>query len=320
MMAGPVGLAIGYYVLLWLGADFLNVAPYLPNAVLPPAYRVAAPEMAAQNPPTRNAPESLDAHERASEVENAAEIHATYTTPAVPAESTDSTQDQSDAPNRATQAEGSRVTEPQEFNQPKAAPLSNAAAALAELANRPSFTADQLAIALRDAQVALPGLMAGDLKDGREVRHAKGFSYSLLCDLAQKVAFVDASQEEYATALSTEADALFHKTLADPHTREEVARILPQWISSKRRLHGGVFFAGALASKVEKGGVAECQFDLGDQAMLTVIVPAAKAGTLVELERPLGVVGWIVDKPADQSGFTGEAPQAIWAARLIPLD
>jgi hypothetical protein len=34
----------------------------------------------------------------------------------------------------------------------------------------------------------------------------------------------------------------------------------------------------------------------------------------------VGVVGWIVDNPAEKvSGYTGEAQQAIWAGQLIPL-
>jgi hypothetical protein len=181
---------------------------------------------------------------------------------------------------------------------------------------------DELAVALRVAEDAHAGLVNGDLKDGQQVQRAKGLGYSLLCDLARKQVFVDTdSRAEYANTLSTKADDLFRRTLADPHTRGEVAVIVRKWIDSPHRKHGGVFFGGTLARDTEKGSVTECQFDPGDGQTLTVLVPPAAAKELSGSARPLAVIGWIVDNPSEQvSGYTGDAPQAIWAGQLIPLD
>jgi hypothetical protein len=187
--------------------------------------------------------------------------------------------------------------------------------------NSPTFTPDELAVALRTAEESQPNLIAGDLSDGREVQRAKGLSYSLLCDLAQKVAFVDAeSRADYANSLTTKAEELFRQTLTDSHTRAEVAVIVQKWIESPHRKHGGVFFGGTVTRDVDKGSLLECQFDIGDGQALTVLVPPTAGNQLSESPQPLGVVGWIVDDATTQvGGYTGEARRAIWAAQIIPL-
>jgi hypothetical protein len=191
------------------------------------------------------------------------------------------------------------------------------------VANAPTFTVDELAVALRDARQAQPQLVAGDLNDGREVQRAKGYGYSLLCDLAQKVTFVDqASRADYSSPLEQDAEALFRQTLADRHTRDEVAVIVSKWITSPNRKHGGVFFAGTVSSGVKKGSVVECGVQLRTGSSLRVLVPQQHADALAEATAsPFGVVGWIVDRPAAQvRGYTGDAPQAVWVSRLIALE
>ena len=114
---------------------------------------------------------------------------------------------------------------------------------------------------------------------------------------------------------------MFRETLSDAHTRGEVARIVPKWIGSKYRKHGGVFFAGTVIGESSKGQVVECRVDLGAGDPLTILVPDTLAKGLDNSGRPLGIVGSIVDSPAQHvSGYDGDAPQAVWVGRLIPLD
>ena len=124
-----------------------------------------------------------------------------------------------------------------------------------------------------------------------------------------------------AAKLQQEADGLFRAILATPHTREEVGQIVPKWIASPNRRHGGVFFAGSVASHEAKGSVSECSIDLGGGQSLPVLLPAALGEQLKGSSTPVAVVGWIVDKPAENvPGYTGTAPQAVFASKLIPLE
>jgi hypothetical protein len=318
-VAGIIGLALGYYALLWIAGasgDFLKVAHYLPAAILPAELQSARPETVVDAPST--ARDELAARDVGTDVTESAEVQAGYSAPAdtgsatIPADGS--------APG-ASETTPLGASEPSQFDDPGAAPMIEAAGKKgASIAGAPSFNADELAVSLQAAKDAQPGLVTGDLADV-EVQRAKGFSYSLLCDLAQKLAFVDAAvRSDYAKPLADDAEELFRKTLADAHTRGEVARIVPKWIASPHRKHGGVFFAGTLSREVDKGTVVECQFDVGGELQLTVLVPPEIAQLLADPAQPMGIVGWIVDKPAGKvAGYTGDAPQAVWASHLIPL-
>ena len=309
--AGMLGVAAGYYVLLWIigpSADFFGIAQHLPAAVLPAEFQLPVSQLAGTNLPA-SVPD-----------DRAEEIQASFNEPLASQNESSSAEDQ-DAP---TTESDDLAAEPSQFDVQEAAPLTAAASGpeVPAVREAPTFTADELAVALAAAPKARSALVEGDLDDSREVQRAKGFGYSLLCDLAQKLAFVDkTSRADYVAPLEKEAEAIFRATLADQHTREEVARIVPKWIASPNRKHGGVFFAGTPLSGVDKGSVVECRVDLGGGAALSVLVPQARADRLTESARPVAVVGWIVDRPAAQvAGYTGAAPQAIWVSRLIPLD
>ncbi len=193
--------------------------------------------------------------------------------------------------------------------------------AAVKIAGAPSFSANDLRTALETAAKAQPQLVAGNFADGKEVQRAKGFGFSMLADLAQKVTFVDEAAKRDATQSEQDAEELFRKTLADAHTRGEVAQILPKWMASPNRKHGGVFFAGSVASHEDAGSVVECKVELDGGQSMTILVPTTFAAQPLESAKPMAIVGWIVDKPAEQvSGYTGSAPQAIWAGRLFPLE
>lgn len=301
--SGVVGLALGYYALLWLKGtegDFLNIAPHLPSAVLPTEAATGA---------TVNADDD----------KQRAEIQASYTAPVAESDSSVPRDDGLAADEARSTADDAGMLRP--FDEPAAQPLADAPRSDGSLLDPPVFTADELAAALQTALQAERNLAAGDLRDSREVQRAKGLSYSLLCDLAQKAAFVEReSSSESLRPLVEDAEQLFRRVLSDSHTRNEVAIIVEKWIVSPHRTHGGVFFAGTISQEVERGSVVECRFDLGSSRSLTVLCPQA-AALSQHSSRPVAVVGWIVDAPAEKiRGYSGSAPQAVWASRLISLD
>jgi hypothetical protein len=311
--SGIVGLALGYYALLWMlgpTGDFLHVAHNLPSAVLPAEFQSESALRPVERGPAEptndtfaSASEETDAPDTAEQTSYTAAADDRYGTTIEPS----STGDQPPLP----------------FEAATAAPLSRGdETGVGRIANAPSYSADELAVALQAAQEEQPKLVAGSLDDGPDIRRAKGFGYLKLCDLAQKLAFVDTTtRADYASALVTDAERLLQQTLADEHTRGEVARIVPVWIDSPHRKHGGVFFAGSPRQSAEKGTVVEYQFDLDANASVIVLLPPAGAEQLADSSKPIGIVGWIVDSPAKLvNGYTGDAPQAIWASRVLPLE
>ncbi|MEX0611914.1 MAG: hypothetical protein WD229_07320, partial [Pirellulales bacterium] len=327
-IAGVVGLALGYYALLWLRGptgDFLNLARYLPQVILPAELQAHPGQLEAVAPATADvaAEPPMSARESPAETTvSPAEVQAAHTTTDEPPAKSQPVDDRYGS---ETATAESPAEEPATLDVPAAAPLADdsATADSAGVTNAPSFTADELAAALQAAKEAQPSLVAGKLDDGREVQRAKGYSYSLMADLAQKATFVDPSSASESVATSQQAaDELFRQTLSNAHTRSEVALILPKWIGSPHRKHGGVFFAASLTNPQNAGSVIECNASLETgQSSFTILVPATLADRLGDSSRPLGIVGWIVDKPAEHvTGYTGQAPQAVWATTLIPLE
>jgi hypothetical protein len=314
-LSGIVGLALGYFALLWIlgpTGDFMKLAHHLPTAVLPAEFQSELPTRSIEDRPENPTNETFSAamEEEENDAPGTAE-QASYT--AAPDDRYGNVPDSTAAGDQP----------PLPFEGTTAAPLTQASEFdLAKIANAPSFSADELAVALQNAQEAQPKLVEGNLQDSHEVRRAKGLGYLALCDLAQKLAFVDkATRADYADALGTDAERLFRQTLADKHTRGEVGRILHKWIGSPNRKHGGVFFAGSSLRCAEKGTVEECQFDVGSDETVIVLLPPADAEQLANTSKPVGIVGWIVDSPAKiVSGYTGDAPRAIWVSRLLPLE
>jgi hypothetical protein len=319
-------LALGYYALLWLRGptgDFLDLAQYLPDMMLPaelqgqphsmPAARVMADQPIRQG--TIPAPNST------SDATDSAEVQASFTTTEEPTPGKSNVV--GDRYGSETHAE-QPVEEPAALDIQAAAPLAGDAtsAGAQRPAKAPSFTADELADALQAARDAQPSLMAGNLEDGREIQRAKGAAYSALADLAQKATLVDVSTatESLAAALQA-AEELYRLTLSDPHTRREVAVITPKWIASPHRKHGGVFFAASLSNPQQAGDTIECQAALESGQSLTLLVPPGLADRLDDSLRLVGVIGWIVDEPAAQlSGYAGDAKQAVWVGKLIPVE
>jgi hypothetical protein len=190
---------------------------------------------------------------------------------------------------------------------------------LIKIADTPTFTAESFRGALQAATAAQPQLVAGNFTDGKEVQKKKGYAFSMLAELAQQATFVDRSDRSSA-ALEEEADALFRSTLADAHTRGEVAQILPRWIASKNRKHGGVFFAGRVTGQQEAGSVIECNVELDGGQSATVLLPKEAVANLAA-DKSAAIVGWIVDEPRSKvDGYAGAATQAIWTTKLIPLE
>jgi hypothetical protein len=283
---GVFGLALGYYALLWIAGprgDFLNARRHLPSAILPREFRA----------PVVTAPET---DSLASETPQAPDL-------------VDSDQELVEAePITSTPGTGEIET--------------GAAPEAAGIVGAPSFSVDELAVALSKAKEAQHGLVAGNFDDGAEVKRTKGHSYMSFCDLAQTATLVDKkSNVTDAATLEEEVLELVQATFAGDHVLEEVAQMVPAWIKSAKRTHGGIFLAGRATNQADKGSVVECQLDLGSGQSVIVLVPQERIESIESMARPLAVLGWIVDRPSENvRGYTGDAAQAVWAGHIAPLE
>ncbi|HEX5471145.1 MAG TPA: hypothetical protein VFW73_04630 [Lacipirellulaceae bacterium] len=340
VFGGLIGLGLGYYVLLWVGAflhrgpeiDFLDAAKYLPKAVLPASLRAgenataAAPHstnmIADLNASTKGTDSSPIATTMPPEKKASPEKQAAFTVPAeLPKTKANPLSD--DRYGTTTSKTAASPREPAKLDTPPAAPLTEANATKPEpirIADAPSFTSDQLTAALQAAKDALPKLVVGNLTDGRDVAHAKGTSYMTIADLAQKATFVQPAASPEAKRLHLQVDEFFRTALSNVHTREEVAQITPKWLSHSPRPQNGVFFAGMITRHEHKGNVDEYSIDLGGGQSLTVLASSPAGSEITDSSRPVAVAGWIVEKPREQlAGYTGSTAEAVFAQRLIPL-
>jgi hypothetical protein len=324
--AAPFGLAIGYFALLWLkgpSADFLQVAKYVPQKLLPASF-VSAPlreESALAPPPATvadTAPEPT--------MEDSGNVPASFETPAKspvndrPAgnENRDAAPSSTQGATLANSKNGAPSTsEPRRFAAPNAASL---AGEDAQIVGAPLYTVAEFATTLAQAQKAQSGLITGDLSDAA-VRREKGMSYAKLCDLAQVVTFCDdASAGDRLSELRRDADEVFKTVLATPHAQSEVAQIASIWISSPHRQHGGVFLAGTIHGGDAAGDTYEYQLDTEAGGDLKLVLPRP-LDARVAAGHPVGIVGSIVDNPASKvSGYTGNSPRVIWVHDVIPLE
>jgi hypothetical protein len=339
VFGGVVGLALGYYALLWLRGpevDFLEVAKYLPKAALPPSFQTTAnkpavrpapsmiDDLAAAEKKNEPAPETKEqpaATEPPAAKEAPAEKQAAFTTPAEPPKTAAPTDDRYATPPAKAEAPAA-PHEPAPLEAPPAKSLAESGPKSwpIKISGAPSFTTDELAASLQGAKDARPALVTGNFNDGNEVKRAKGASYAAMADLAQKSLFVGSSLAD-ANKLTEQVDNLFRTTLLDAHTRDEVAQIAPMWIASTHRKHGGVFFAGSVTHQEAKGSVVECTVDLGGGKSLVVLTSPAAVQQLAASAKPVGVVGFIVDKPTEKvQGYTGTAAQAVYAPGLLSLE
>jgi hypothetical protein len=326
--AAPVGLALGYFALLWIkgpSGDFLQMAKYIPPKLLPASFmsvplREESAVAAQPEPMAETAAEPV--------TKDSANIPASYVTPVKPASEQPSDDDNrygAQSPTARTgaklsdqESQATKIDEPRRFTDPNAASLSGEDP---HIIGAPLFTVAEFAAALAKAQKAESGLITGDLSDP-SVRREKGMSYAKLCDLAQMVTFCDdSSAVDHLNELRHDANELFQTALAAPHTRDEVAQIASIWIGSPHRQHGGVFLAGSIHGGEVVGDAYEYQLSTEAGGELKLLLPRPLDTHVAADGHPVGIVGSIVDNPAGKvSGYTGTSPRVIWVHDVIPLN
>lgn len=316
-LGGVVGSLGALYVLLWIlgpEGDFLQVAKYLPSAVLPKSFAAKSITPVAHS----NSQQPAATEPAESEPAQSENMPATFTQEVKPP-AVESTTDSTAASEPA--GDDRYAAEPSPLDEPAAKPIADATATAPLPLQGPAYTTEQLADALNAATAAQPGLITGDLSDAA-VRRTKGMSYAKLCDLAEALTFLNrATPSVESEQASADAERLFSETLSDPRTRSEIDRIASIWIDSPHRRHGGVFLAGQLSGGQILGDIYEYELTSEDGGKLALLAAEPLDPSVESSQRPVGIVGSIIADPAaDVAGYHGTANRAIWVTRALPLD
>lgn len=349
-LGGVAGLAIGYYVLIWLGgprADFLHVLPKVPHWLRPPARR------------HNDAGSSLPLAEQPSEdMEPFEPPHPSETSEdAVTSKSEDVEPSGPTAELASFQA--ATVPEPEPtaaLQTPPPAlavePLPQTAKPLPESYRGPRGfrlrTASELKAALIGAEHALrcphcqrPGAVplaafrALDGDDEQEIRQAgrcdfcrgkpvlnlTADSYERLCDLAEAVTFARFDGDDTQREQCRDAAVALLMVLGGHREKSDVVgRLSGARLEDSQRQSNGILLAGVVQQTRQQGDLFTIQLLLlGSGKTVTVVGRESPEPPLAGRDRLL-VLGSIVDSPRDNlAGYTGDLPQVVWGGLPLKL-
>lgn len=348
VVGGVLGLAIGYYVLVWIGgaqADFLELRGKLPRWLVPPARRHDVPVG-----PTPMV-ESADAKDQVNDT-FAGLLGRSETPPAVavsrepvPADGATLRPDRfpakpepSDAaPDHAEQALADRFGAvpkplPEGYRGPRGFKLRTAA----EL----EMAIQETDFALRCPHCQMPGAVrlvafdsaadASAREDlsrpcdycrGKPVLNLNTAGFEQLCDLAEAVTYVqfdgdDASRQPLRGA----AESILLAIGGQRDKSEIVGRLAGARLDDGGRQSNGIVLAGTVQSARVEGEFYALQIMLlGCGKSVTIVSRQAPEPPLDRRDHVV-VLGSIVDSPSENLlGYSGEAAQVIWGGLHLKL-
>jgi hypothetical protein len=347
-LGGVLGLAIGYYVLVWIGgaqADFLELRGKLPRWLVPPARRHQVP----------SGPMPLMDHtDSDDEAKNAlAELLGqSETLPAVVA-LPDSLPDAGDVlqpdlfPTNAEQSQIAADRVEQELADrfgtvPKALPKGYRGPRGFKLR-----TAAELKVAIEESDLALrcphcqmPGAVrlvgfdsAADASGqgasvrrceycrGKPVLNINTAGFEQLCDLAEAVTYVqlggdDAGRQQLREA----AETILLAIGSQRDKREMVGRLAGARMDDGGRQTNGIVLAGTVQSTRTEGEFFALQIMLlGCGKTVTLISRQPPEPPLARRDHVV-VLGSIIDSPSENLvGYSGDAAQVIWGGLHLKL-
>lgn len=288
---GVVGLAVGYFILLWIGGperDFLKLGHRLPPWAVPADFHEPV------EPPLR--------------AENGKPSLADLLQEEVP---------QEDVADALTEPEG-LPPEPPPID---AAASPEPAAEVDEIVvlDPPELDTADLESALQRAIKARPSLTLATSDDPTQ---AEAFAaYQAFAALAEAFTFAHPSgqPEEEHEQLMQKAEQLMRDALTGNQMVGVVGPLAARWLDLAGRDHGGIVAAGLvigshLGIQKQPGIIVELA---GTRRTVAVVGPAA-------IPVPVGsrvlVVGAVVDRPRERiGGYVGSAPQVVWATLVEPV-
>ncbi|HET6879138.1 MAG TPA: hypothetical protein VFI31_03220 [Pirellulales bacterium] len=351
-LGGVLGLAIGYYVLIWIGgsqADFLELRGKLPRWLRPPAGgRNSAP---APGPLTKHnsgrdeaagsiadpflqaaAPAAHTTTVTADDdaVDNSDETTAELT----PAETAEPASVPSDAdPTLVERLPATTKPLPESYRGPKGFRLRTAAdleTALeeTELALRCPRCQKPGVIRLASYSAANEGEPAAlkrpcDYCRGKPLLHLTAAGFAELCELAETVTFVQFEpDDDHREQLRDAAESILMAIGGQRDKCDMVGRLAGERLEDSARQVNGIILAGAVQEAQSQGDLFAMRVLLfGSGKPVTIVSRQPPEPPLDRRDRAV-VLGSIVDSPAENlAGYSGTSSQVVWGGlhfKLVP--
>ena len=354
VLGGVLGLALGYYILLWIGgpqADFLQVRAKLPQWMLPskrqgrqrPDARRRAVRAGA---PGRSLGDLLnDSDEGADESPDGG---GPSTSPAT-SDKPDASADE-DSVNRQASYDGTPVIAADPIASPGGEEIpGEASPAVVGPRGFSVYSADDLAFNLAKVGAALgceychstgyvprPGPAAAPpgqdrLPPVRRVRceHCKGKAvpgltaeaFDRLCHLADAVTFAQLDLDDaHRDRLRMQVQAALLRIGQDQGKTQIVGRLAGARLADSQRLSNGIFLAGTVQELAAEGPLFRIRLVLfGVPKPVVVYSSQPPQPSLAPHDRVL-ILGSIVDSPnRNLAGYSGELTQAVWGGMSLKL-
>lgn len=321
---GVVGLALGYFVLLWIGGpdrDFLELGKKLPAWMTPTSFN-GSPVIAKTSTTTPKPTTSTRRQPQRGFADLANEPRGK--TPNVMPEVFDTTPD-------VTTPEAVMPTDltPEDTVEVPASPFDGlddepVTPVVLGLRDVQPMTTESLDAALDAARAAMADLLDGNLTD-KASRPKKGRSYITFCALAETMTQAADAMATDATVDSPDTDLLprldaakqaIAKTIVGEKTLGEVGTIGRIWLGKERRTNQGIIAVGQVLGTYDCAPYAGLLLEL-EGVPSTVPVVSTRPLPHREGDR-IVVVGLIVDTPADNlSSFPKTPPQVIYAGQIF---
>lgn len=339
-LGGVLGLAIGYWVLLWIGgpqSDFLELRPKLPRWLLPPVRRhdaavhvPLAKEEQDNRVPERNfidlaawpSPTGAAAvQEPTADAGNSMSLQSVPTESAVdepaPLETNQALRDPSASSPKILPA---GYLGPREFKLRTAAEL-QAAIEQTDLALRCPRCQMPGAVRLVSFESAADSRPGGaalaspcDACRGKPVLHLGTAGFEQLCELGEAVTFVqfggnDVERERLRDAVETVLMAIGNQR----DKRETIGRLSGAWLEQSGRQTNGIVIAGTVEDARPQGDLFAIRIMLMSCGKHIEVVSRQPPEPALSRRDHVVMLGSIVDCPEDNLvGYAGEASQVIW--------
>ncbi|MBN1853192.1 MAG: hypothetical protein JW829_10730 [Pirellulales bacterium] len=327
---GVIGLALGYYILLWIGGpdrDFLELGEKLPVWMVPKAFHETEPDVAQTFDSVSNRDEVVSGDDWTGDpIEPDTGLEGTSDVPRT-AEETISSENTYETSN--TKSDRDQTTTPGIFDPGTAIPKPPAPLGLRDIE---PVTSDELAAAIDAATAARDPLIEGDLTD-KVNQPKKGKNYIVYCKLAEALTRIADSTgiglgSEQAGAgfqpmdwkpLCDAARELLAGTIRSEKTRLELGTIAQKWLDNPYRDNQGILLVEKAMGPYPCAPYSGLQFAF-DGVPRTIPIVSSEPLPYQEGD-PIVVMGMIIDDPAARLlRFTQTPPRIVFTRMIFRAD
>lgn len=342
-----LGLAIGYYILLWIRGpevDFLKIAPKVPRWMLPPSWSGESSRQDEPRPKRRRRwtgaeavdrkrlaisaapPPGLNTASAAPEIEQVASEPEPPRSRVEPDPAPARTQQPLEDASLETGHETPAVEGPREFTPTTADELRAALAAVEPLLGCEHCQATGRVAILGAVSKGKAAAASRARRGACTVCKGKGLgkitpqAYQALCRLAEVVTFVrlDSTAEDRDALRQGVQRAL--ERVDERSKLDAVGRLADQSLHNPRRASRGIMLAGTVRDCEWEGDLYRTRLVLLGNPKLVTVYSARPPEPALRVQDRVLILGSIVDQPRDAlPRYAGDLPQVVWGGLALPL-